>query len=63
MPDLALDFAHALDPVAFVMRPDVTRAREPSGIVDSDLEGERYEGTDAGGGHQKTADWIGAHNA
>ena len=50
-PDLAV--AHLADPpvVAHLaravfawrqakMRPDVTRAREPSGIVDSDLEGE-----------------------
>jgi hypothetical protein len=45
------------------MRPDVARAREPSGIVDSDFEGERYERTDTGGGHQKATDRIRAHNA
>ena len=44
------------------MRPDIARAREPPGIIDRHLEGERYEGADTGGGHQKTTDRIRAHD-
>ncbi len=44
------------------MRPDIARAREPSGIVDSDLEGERYQHTFPRRGHQQATDPIGTHN-
>jgi hypothetical protein len=45
------------------MRPDVARAREPSGIVDGDLEGKRYQRADTGRGHQQATDTIRTHNA